>query len=118
MWRSIGEPAKNVKYDAINTITTRAGRADFYSSPITEVLCSMVVDEATHDQLAALNVLNARFALPTQAMSMIGLALSGVADDISVAFTATLPDLTLIARAEGYLLIRCKFRIDNSTFVP
>ena len=102
----------------INTIATRIGRADFYASPIREVAFKAVVSKDVHDTLKSLNSLDARFKLPVSSFTMIGLALSGAADDVTISFSATVPVLNRLAGEQGWMLIEATLRIDNSTFSP
>ncbi len=102
----------------INTITTRIGRADFYSSPIREVTFLCLATKDTHDRLKTLNTLDTRFKLPTENFVMTGKALSGVADDIVIQFAATVPIVDRLAAALGWLFLRVTLRIDNPSYVP
>lgn len=102
----------------INTITTRAGRADFYSSPIREITFLCLATKDTHDRLKTLNTLDARFKLTTENFVMTGKALSGAAEDIIVQFAATVPTLDRLAAASGWLFLRVTLRIDNASYVP
>jgi len=102
----------------INTITTRIGRADFFSSPIREISFLTLATKDTHDRLKALSTLDSRFKLDAENFVMTGQALSGAADDIVVQFAATVPVVDRLGPAEGWMFISVTLRIDNASFSP
>lgn len=102
----------------INTITTRIGRADFFSSPIREITFLTLATEDAHDRLKALSTLDSRFKLDEENFVMTGLALSGAADDIVIQFAATVPTVDRLAGADGWMFLRVILRIDNASYTP
>lgn len=100
-----------------NRVNTRVGAADFYSHPLIEITFDAVVSKDVYSAFTALNLLDARGALPLGAFTVLGENLGGSGgDDISVTFSARVPDLEDVAAEAGHYVIRPTLIIKNSTY--
>ena len=96
---------------------TRSGAVDFYSFPLIQVTFEAVVTKAIFNSLNTYNVLNSVGALPVASFTVIGNNLDGSSvDDVSVPFSATVPELTDQAGEAGNYFIRCTIIILNSSY--
>ncbi len=84
-----------------NRIATRAGKLDTWGPELVDMWASAVVDKAIYDLLDAASTPNSRRAYTEQAIIITGESLSGVANDVTVSFSAEIPTLKILAPGGG-----------------
>lgn len=104
------------KTHPIHRTNTRGGPRDQYSWSIIELTFDCLVTKAMSLLFDNLNELTSTSKLTTQAFTLTGLALSGVAnDDVVGPFNATVPDYTRDAGEVGDYVANIKLRIEEGS---
>ena len=105
------------KSHPISHVATRSGAVDFFGAPTIDVPFEALVTEAVYKSFDALATLNSRGALTYSAMTLLGENIGGSAgDDLTITFSACLPEFEGTAPRDGYYAIRGTLRIKNSTY--